>query len=199
MAAQSYVSYSFEDEFSTINTNLNGTHYVLSSIRRQSPDCRFYFAGSSEMFGHVKESPQNEETPFHPRSPYGISKMAGFELTRNYREAYGLFTLSGMLFNHESPRRGGEFVTRKISNAVARIKNGLQKEIKLGNKGIAIMAVDNLPSELPIDSSEEFGNSLISEVLPYLINKDDGRINRATTASNGKFCSPFNYLKEFIK
>jgi GDPmannose 4,6-dehydratase len=133
LAAQSYVSYSFEDEFSTINTNLNGTHYVLSSIKRQAPYCKFYFAGSSEMFGHVKKTPQDEETPFHPRSPYGISKMAGFELTRNYREAYGLFSLSGILFNHESPRRGAEFVTRKISTAAAKIKLGLDKEIRLGN------------------------------------------------------------------
>jgi GDPmannose 4,6-dehydratase len=133
LAAQSYVSYSFEDEFSTIDTNLNGTHYVLSSIKRQAPGCRFYFAASSEMFGHAKATPQNEETPSHPRSPYGISKMAGFELTRNYREAYDLFALSGILFNHESPRRGAEFVTRKISAAAAKIKLGLEKEIRLGN------------------------------------------------------------------
>jgi GDPmannose 4,6-dehydratase len=133
LAAQSYVSYSFEDEFSTINTNLNGTHYMLSSIKRQAPECRFYFAGSSEMFGHVKETPQNEETPFHPRSPYGISKVAGFELTRNYREAYGLYCVSGILFNHESPRRGPEFVTRKITSAAAKIKLGLEKDFRLGN------------------------------------------------------------------
>ena len=133
LAAQSFVSYSFEDEFSTIDTNLNGTHYVLSSIKRQAPDCRLYFAASSEMFGNVKETPQNENTPFHPRSPYGISKMAGFELTRNYREAYGLFALSGILFNHESPRRGSEFVTRKITSAAARIKLGKEDEIRLGN------------------------------------------------------------------
>ena len=133
LAAQSFVSYSFEDEFSTIDTNLNGTHYVLSSIKKQAPDCRLYFAASSEMFGNVKETPQNENTPFHPRSPYGISKMAGFELTRNYREAYGLFAVSGILFNHESPRRGGEFVTRKITSAAAKIKLGLEKEIRLGN------------------------------------------------------------------
>ena len=133
LAAQSYVSYSFEDEFSTINTNLNGTHYVLSSIKRQVPTCKFYFAGSSEMFGHVKETPQTEDTPFHPRSPYGISKMAGFELTRNYREAYGLFALSGILFNHESPRRGLEFVTRKITSAAVKIKLGLEKKVRLGN------------------------------------------------------------------
>ena len=133
LAAQSFVSYSFEDEFSTINTNLNGTHYVLSAIKRQAPDCRFYFAASSEMFGNVEETPQNEKTPFRPRSPYGISKMAGFELTRNYREAYGLFALSGILFNHESPRRGGEFVTRKITSSAARIKLGMDQEIRLGN------------------------------------------------------------------
>jgi GDPmannose 4,6-dehydratase len=133
LAAQSFVSYSFEDEFSTIDTNLNGTHYVLSAIKRQAPNCRLYFAASSEMFGNVKETPQNEDTPFHPRSPYGISKMAGFELTRNYREAYGLFALSGILFNHESPRRGSEFVTRKITSSAARIKLGLDKEIRLGN------------------------------------------------------------------
>ncbi len=133
LAAQSYVSYSFEDEFSTINTNLNGTHYVLSAIKRQMPDCRFYFAASSEMFGKVQQTPQNEKTPFHPRSPYGISKMAGYELTRNYREGYGLFALSGILFNHESPRRGAEFVTRKISLGVAKIKLGIAKEIRLGN------------------------------------------------------------------
>jgi GDPmannose 4,6-dehydratase len=133
LAAQSYVSYSFDDEFSTININLNGTHYVLSAIKRLAPECRFYFAASSEMFGKVKATPQDEDTPFHPRSPYGISKLAGYELTRNYREGYGMFALSGILFNHESPRRGGEFVTRKISSAAARIKLGLTREIRLGN------------------------------------------------------------------
>jgi len=133
LAAQSFVSYSFEDEFSTINTNINGTHFVLSAIKEKTPNCKFYFAGSSEMFGLVKETPQNENTPFHPRSPYGISKVAGFDLTRNYREAYNLFACSGILFNHESPRRGYEFVTRKISNAVAEIKSGLAKELRLGN------------------------------------------------------------------
>ena len=133
LAAQSFVSYSFEDEFSTININLNGTHYILSAIKERLPQCRFYFAGSSEMFGLVKETPQTEKTPFHPRSPYGISKVAGFDLTRNYREAYDLFACNGILFNHESPRRGFEFVTRKISNAVAKIKLGFEKELKLGN------------------------------------------------------------------
>jgi GDPmannose 4,6-dehydratase len=133
LAAQSFVSYSFEDEFSTINTNINGTHYMLSAVKEWAPACKFYFAGSSEMFGKVRETPQKETTPFHPRSPYGISKVAGFDLTRNYREAYGLFALSGILFNHESPRRGFEFVTRKISHAAAQIKLGLAHELRVGN------------------------------------------------------------------
>jgi len=133
LAAQSFVSYSFEDEFSTINTNINGTHFVLSAIKEKAPKCKFYFAASSEMFGQVRETPQNENTPFHPRSPYGISKVAGFDLTRNYREAYGLFAISGILFNHESPRRGFEFVTRKISYGVAEIKLGLSKHLPIGN------------------------------------------------------------------
>ena len=133
LAAQSFVSYSFEDEFSTINTNINGTHFMLAAVKDGAPDCRFYFAASSEMFGKVREVPQTVDTPFHPRSPYGISKVAGFEFTRNYREAYNLYAVSGILFNHESPRRGFEFVTRKISSTVAKIKLGLAKELRLGN------------------------------------------------------------------
>jgi len=134
LAAQSYVGYSFEDEFSTLNININGTHYLLSALKELTDNkTKFYFAGSSEMFGKTKESPQNENTPFNPRSSYGISKVAGYHLTKNYREAYKIFTASGILFNHESPRRGYEFVTRKITHGVARIKKGLQKKIKLGN------------------------------------------------------------------
>src|SRR3989338_7969401 len=133
LAAQSFVSYSFEDEFSTINTNINGTLYILSAIKHRAPKCKFYFAGSSEMFGQVKEVPQIETTPFHPRSPYGISKVAGFELTRNYREAYGIFACNGILFNHESPMRGYEFVSRKITSGIARIKKGLDNVLILGN------------------------------------------------------------------
>ena len=133
LAAQSFVAESFADGFSTMNTNINGTHYVLAAIRELRPKCRFYFAGTSEMFGKVRETPQREETPFHPRSPYGISKVAGFELTRNYREAYGMFCCSGILFNHEGPRRGFEFVTRKITSTVARIKFGLATELRIGN------------------------------------------------------------------
>lgn len=133
LASQSFVSYSFDDEFSTLNTNINGTHYLLSAVKEIIPACRFYFAGSSEMFGKAEEVPQTECTRFHPRSTYGISKVAGFELTRNYREAYGLHASSGLLFNHESPRRGFEFVTRKISSGLARIVAGTQNELRLGN------------------------------------------------------------------
>ena len=133
LGAQSYVDYSFKDEFSTLNTNINGTHYILSALKEFSPKTKFYFAGSSEMFGKVKETPQTETTPFYPRSVYGISKVAGYDLTRNYREAYNMYCCSGILFNHESPRRGFEFVTRKITHAVARIKFGIQKDLKLGN------------------------------------------------------------------
>lgn len=133
LAAQSFVAESFADGFSTMNTNINGTHYMLAALRELRPHCRFYFAGSSEMFGKVKEIPQLETTAFHPRSPYGISKVAGFDLTRNYREAYGMFCCSGLLFNHEGPRRGYEFVTRKITSTVARIKLGLASELRLGN------------------------------------------------------------------
>ena len=133
LAAQSFVAYSFEDEFSTLNANINGTHHVLAALRDCAPNCRFYFAASSEMFGKVAQMPQNELTPFHPRSAYGISKVAGFHLTRNYREAYGVKASSGILYNHESPRRGFEFVTRKITSHAARIKLGLAKELRLGN------------------------------------------------------------------
>lgn len=133
LAAQSFVAESFADGFSTMNININGTHYMLAALRELCPDCRFYFAGSSEMFGLAQETPQRETTRFHPRSPYGISKVAGFELTRNYREAYGMFAVSGLLFNHEGPRRGFEFVTRKITSTVARIKAGRATELALGN------------------------------------------------------------------
>ncbi len=132
LAAQSFVAYSFEDEFSTLMTNINGTHHVISALKQIAPECRFYFAASSEMFGNTPP-PQSEQSPFNPRSAYGISKLTGYHLVRNYREAYGLFAVSGILFNHESPRRGFEFVTRKITSQIARIKMGLAKELRLGN------------------------------------------------------------------
>ena len=133
LASQSFVTNSFEDEFSTFNTNIGGTHHILSAVKEFSTKTKFYFAASSEMFGEVKNTPQDENTSFHPRSAYGISKVTGYDLTRNYREAYNIHASSGILFNHESPRRGFEFVTRKISYGVARIKKGLQKKLKLGN------------------------------------------------------------------
>ncbi|MEZ5391413.1 MAG: GDP-mannose 4,6-dehydratase [Bryobacterales bacterium] len=132
MAAQSFVAESFRDGFSTMNTNVNGTHYILAAVHDTQPECKIYFAGSSEMFGKAK-APQSESTPFHPRNPYGISKVTGFHLCRNYREAHGLFCATGITFNHESPRRGFEFVTRKISSGVAAIKLGRATELRLGN------------------------------------------------------------------
>jgi GDPmannose 4,6-dehydratase len=133
LAAQSFVDQSFDDDFSTFDINTNGTHFLLSVLRQVVPKCRVYFAGSSEMFGNAEQVPQTEATRFHPRSAYGISKVCGFELTRNYREAYAMFASSGILFNHESPRRRFEFVTRKITSGVARIATGQAKELRLGN------------------------------------------------------------------
>jgi GDPmannose 4,6-dehydratase len=133
LAAQSFVSYSFDDEFSAIQTNVSGTHFILAALKKLVPGCRFYFAGSSEMFGKAIEVPQTEHTRFRPRSTYGISKVAGFELTRNFRETYGMHASSGILFNHESPRRGFEFVTRKITSGVARILAGKADKLRLGN------------------------------------------------------------------
>lgn len=133
LAAQSFVDYSFDSEFSTINVNLNGTHNILAGLKMIAPKCKFYFAGSSEMFGKVQNSPQDESSPFNPRSIYGISKVAGFHLSSNYRDQYRLFCCNGILYNHESERRGFEFVTRKISSSVAKIKLGKLKLLELGN------------------------------------------------------------------
>ncbi len=133
LAASSFVSYSFEDEISILNNNVNSTHYLLAALREFSPRCRVYFAGSSEMFGSVVSSPQDETTPFNPRSIYGISKVAGYHLLKNYREQYGLFGCTGFLYNHESPRRGYEFVTRKIVSSAVKIKLGLEDSLTLGN------------------------------------------------------------------
>ena len=133
LGAQSFVSYSFEDEFSTLNTNINGTHHVLTALKECTPKCRFYFAGSSEMFGNTSTSPQNEETPFNPRSLYGISKLASHYLVNNFHEKYDLYACSGITYNHESPRRGHQFVTRKITSGLAQIYTGSNKKISLGN------------------------------------------------------------------
>lgn len=133
LAAQSYVPTSFTQPVLTGEFTALGVTRILEAVRLAHPSARFYQASSSEMFGKAQHSPQNEQTPFYPRSPYGVAKVYGHWITVNYRESYGLFAVSGILFNHESPRRGLEFVTRKVSDGVARISLGLTKEIRLGN------------------------------------------------------------------
>jgi GDPmannose 4,6-dehydratase len=133
LAAQSFVPTSWNQPVLTAEFTAVGVTRMLEAIRAVDPDIRFYQASSSEMFGKVREVPQTELTPFHPRSPYGVAKVYGHHITVNYRESYGLFAVSGILFNHESPRRGLEFVTRKITDGVARIKHGLTDELRLGN------------------------------------------------------------------
>lgn len=133
LAAQSFVQTSFSQPVLTSETTAVGVTRILDAIRLVDRDIRFYQASSSEMFGKVREVPQTERTPFHPRSPYGVAKVYGHWMTVNYRESYGMHATSGILFNHESPRRGIEFVTRKISHAAAAIKLGLRSELRLGN------------------------------------------------------------------
>ena len=133
LGAQSHVRVSFDVPEYTADAGAMGTLRLLDAIREEGVQCRFYQASSSEMFGQVRESPQTEETPFHPRSPYGVSKVFSYWITRNYREAYGMYAVNGILFNHESPRRGPTFVTRKITRAVGAILRGEQNELRLGN------------------------------------------------------------------
>jgi GDPmannose 4,6-dehydratase len=133
LGAQSHVRVSFDIPEYTSDVDALGTLRLLDAIREEGVDCRFYQASSSEMFGKVAEVPQREETPFHPRSPYGVAKVFGYWITRNYREAYGMYAVNGILFNHESPRRGPTFVTRKITRAVGAIMRGEQDDLKLGN------------------------------------------------------------------
>ena len=133
LAAQSFVPTSWSEPVLTAQFTALGVTRILEALRQGAPDARFYQASSSEMFGQVRESPQTEKTPFYPRSPYGVAKVYGHWITVNYRESYDLFACSGILFNHESPRRGPEFVTRKITLAAAAIKLGLQTELRLGN------------------------------------------------------------------
>jgi len=133
LGAISFVGLSFKQALLTGEITALGVTRMLEAIRTVNDRIKFYQASSSEMFGKVRETPQNERTPFHPRSPYGVAKVYGHYITVNYRESYGMFACSGILFNHESPRRGLEFVTRKITNGVARIKLGLQKQLALGN------------------------------------------------------------------
>ncbi len=133
LAAQSFVQTSFGQPVLTGEITALGVTRLLDAVRIVRPDARFYQASSSEMFGKVVEVPQSEKTPFHPRSPYGVAKVYGHWITVNYRESYGTYAVSGMMFNHESPRRGIEFVTRKITDGVARIKHGKASELRLGN------------------------------------------------------------------
>ena len=133
LAAQSFVPTSFTQPILTAHFNGLAVTRLLEAIRRVKPDARFYQASTSEMYGKVREVPQKESTPFYPRSPYGVAKVYGFFITVNYRDSYRLHASNGILFNHESPRRGVKFVTRKITDGVARIKNGLSNELRLGN------------------------------------------------------------------
>jgi GDPmannose 4,6-dehydratase len=133
LAAQSFVPTSWTQPVLTGEFTAIGVTRLLDAIRLVDPTIRFYQASSSEMFGKVRETPQTEQTPFHPRSPYGVAKVYGHHITVNYRESYNLFACSGILFNHESPRRGIEFITRKVTDGVARIRHGLQAELRVGN------------------------------------------------------------------
>ncbi len=133
LAAQSFVPTSWEQPVLTSEFTAVGVTRILEAIRNVNPKIKFYQASSSEMYGKVRQTPQNELTAFHPRSPYGVAKCYGHYITVNYRESYGMFAVSGILFNHESPRRGLEFVTRKVTDGVARIKLGMQRELRMGN------------------------------------------------------------------
>ncbi|MEH7276602.1 GDP-mannose 4,6-dehydratase [Neobacillus vireti] len=168
LAAQSFVATSWPQPIATGQITALGVTNMLEAVRIVKPDARFYQASSSEMFGKVVETPQNEKTPFYPRSPYGVSKVYGHWITVNYRESFNMFACSGILFNHESPRRGLEFVTRKVTNTVAKIKLGLVDELRLGNldarrdwgfagdyvKAMWLMLQQNTPDDYIISTGE---------------------------------------------
>ncbi len=162
LGAQSHVRVSFDVPEYTADTDAMGTLRLLDAIREEGVQARFYQASSSEMFGKAREIPQTEETPFHPRSPYGVSKVFSYWITRNYREAYGMYAVNGILFNHESPRRGPTFVTRKITRAVGAILRGEQEDLKLGNLeakrdwGYAKDYMDGAWRMLQLDEPDDF-------------------------------------------
>jgi len=133
LAAETFVFNSLENESAILKANTQSTHHLLLALKNHAPDCRFFFAGSSEMFGQASDAPQDENTPFNPRSIYGVSKVIGHDLIRYYREHQGLFACTGVLYNHESPRRGARFVTRKITSTAVKIKLGTESELRLGN------------------------------------------------------------------
>ena len=176
LGAMSFVSYEFEDEYHTLTTNLGSTHTLLSAVQKFIPECKFYFAASSEMFGLSQTAPQSEETPFNPRSVYGISKLAGFHLCKAFRENKGLYTSSGILFNHESPRRGGEYVTQKIVSQAVAIKRGQVKELRLGN----------------LDAKRDWGHAkdyvVAMQKMTELEKADDFVISSGITHSVREFC-----------
>jgi len=157
LAAQSFVGASWNEPLHTLAVNAGGVFNCLEALRNVKPDTKFYQASTSEMFGKVRETPQKETTPFHPRSPYGVAKVCGYWATRNYRESYGMFTTNGILFNHESPRRGLEFVTRKITNAAARIYSSGSGRLGLGN----------------IDSQRDWGHARDYMEAAYLMLQQD--------------------------
>jgi len=162
LGAQSHVRVSFDIPEYTADVDALGPLRLLDAIREEGVDCRFYQASSSEMYGKVHEVPQSEETPFYPRSPYGVAKVFGYWITRNYREAYGMYATNGILFNHESPRRGPTFVTRKITRAVGAILRGEQDELRLGNLdakrdwGYAKDYMDGAWRMLQLDEPDDF-------------------------------------------
>jgi GDPmannose 4,6-dehydratase len=178
LAAQSFVPTSFSQPVLTGEFTALGVTRLLEAIRHVKPDARFYQASSSEMFGKVVEVPQRETTPFYPRSPYGVAKVYGHWITVNYRESYGMFACSGILFNHESPRRGLEFVTHKVTHAAARIKLGLQRELRLGNlearrdwgyagdyvRGMWLMLQQNQPDDYVLATGETHSVRELCEV-----------------------------------
>ncbi|HEX7541745.1 MAG TPA: GDP-mannose 4,6-dehydratase [Anaerolineales bacterium] len=183
LAAQSFVAASWSQAVLTGEVTALGVTRMLEAIRQVNPKCRFYQASSSEMFGKVVETPQNETTPFYPRSPYGVAKVYGHWITVNYRESYNMFAVSGILFNHESPRRGLEFVTRKISHGVASIKIGLDRELRLGN----------------LDSQRDWGFAgEYVEVIWKMLQReapDDYVIGTGKTHSVREFCElAFNFV-----
>lgn len=205
LAAQSFVATSWDTPIGTAEIDALGVTNMLEAIRTVKPDCRFYQASTSEMFGLVQEIPQKETTPFYPRSPYGVAKLYGHWITKNYRESYNLFACSGILFNHESERRGIEFVTRKITDAAVKISIGQQDVLKLGNmnakrdwghsrdyvRAMWLMLQQDRPDDYVIASGEtrtvrDFVNAAFSAVGITLAWQGEGINETAVNQSNGK-------------
>lgn len=182
-AAQSFVKLSFDDEFQTYNVNCNGTNYILSSLLKLKPECKFYFAASSEMFGNAKSDQQDENTMFSPVSPYGLSKCFGYYLTKQYRELYNMYAVSGILFNHESERRGNEFVIKKITNYFSKLIAGEKVgKLELGNieakrdwgyapeymEAVYLMMHNKKPIDYVVGTGKSYS---VKDVLEYISNK----------------------------